>query len=63
MINNKDNLGNELTKEQIEYFKDTKIVDKNNNLLVCYHGSPTPNFKEFDPRNQKSQFGKYKFGD
>lgn len=63
MINNKDSLGNELTKEQIEYFKDTKIVDKDNNLLVVYHGSPTPTFREFDPRNQKSQFGKYKFGD
>lgn len=63
MINNKDNLGNELSQEQIEYFKNTKIVDEKNNLLVCYHGSPNPNFKEFDPRNNKSQFGKYKFGD
>lgn len=63
MINNKDNLGNELSKEQIEYFKDTKIVDKNNNLLVVYHGSPTPTFNEFNPRDAKSQFGKYKFGD
>ena len=63
MINSKDNLGNELSKEQIEYFKNTKIVDKNNNLLVVYHGSPTPNFKEFNPKDNKSQFGKYKFGD
>ncbi len=62
MITNKDSLGNELTKEQIEYFKNTKIVDKNNNLLVVYHGSPTPYFKEFNPRDNKSQFGKYKFG-
>jgi len=63
MINNKDNLGNQLSKEQIEYFKDTKIVDKDNNLLVCYHGSPTPYFNEFNPKDNKSQFGKYKFGD
>lgn len=62
MVNSKDNLGNELTKEQIEYFKNSKIRDDNGNLLVCYHGSPNPDFKEFDPRNQKSQFGKYKFG-
>ncbi len=62
MINNKDNLGNELTKEQMDYFKDTKIVDSNNNLLVCYHGSPNPGFKEFNPKDSKSQFGKYKFG-
>lgn len=63
MIANKDSLGNELTKEQIEYFKNTKIVDKDNNLLVVYHGSPTPYFKEFNPKDSKSQFGKYKFGD
>lgn len=63
MINNKDNLGNELTKEQMDYFKDTKIVDSDNNLLVCYHGSPNPGFKEFNPRDKKSQFGRYKFGD
>ena len=62
MITNKDSLGNELSKEQIEYFKDTKIVDSHNNLLVCYHGSPNPGFKEFNPKDSKSQFGRYKFG-
>lgn len=61
MITNKDSLGNTLTKEQIEYFKNTKVVDKKGNLLVCYHGSPNPGFKEFNPKGSKSQFGKYKF--
>ncbi len=34
-----DSYKNELTKEQIQYFKDTKVLDKNGNLLVTYHGS------------------------
>ena len=63
MINSKDNLGNQLTAKQIEYFKDSKVVDSHNNLLVCYHGSPNAGFREFNPKNNKSQFGKYKFGD
>ncbi len=34
-----DSEGNELSKEQIEYFKDSKVRDKNGNLLVVYHGT------------------------
>ena len=45
----KDSVGNILTKEQIEYFKDSKIRDKSGNLLVCYHGTQNPGFKEFNP--------------
>ena len=63
MIKNTDSLGNTLTQEQIEYFKNSKIVNSNGNLLVCYHGSPNAGFKEFNPKDNKSQFGKYKFGD
>ena len=51
MIKDKDNLGNQLTQEQIEYFKNSKIVDKDGQLIVCYHGSPTPYFKEFNPKD------------
>ncbi len=32
-----DSEGRELTKEQAEYFKDSKARDKNGNLLVVYH--------------------------
>jgi hypothetical protein len=32
-----DSLGNELTKEQAEFFKDSKVRDENGNLLVVYH--------------------------
>ena len=36
----KDSEGKSLTKEQAEYFKDSKVRDENGNLLVVYHGSP-----------------------
>ncbi len=35
----KDSLGNELSKEQAEFFKDSKVRDDNGNLLVVYHGT------------------------
>ena len=34
-----DSDGRQVTKEQQEFFKDTKVVDKNGRLLVMYHGS------------------------
>lgn len=57
----KDSQGNILSQQQIDYFKNSKVRDENGNLLVCYHGTYTPGFKEFNPRQAKSQFGKYKF--
>ena len=39
-----DSEGNELTKAQVKFFKDSKARDKNGRLLVCYHGSSA----EFD---------------
>lgn len=50
-----------LSAEQKEFFKNSKIRDKEGNLLVCYHGTKNPGFKYFDSRNAKSQFGEYKF--
>ena len=41
-----DSSGNELTKEQTEYFKDSKVRDDEGNLFVVYHGS-TNKFTEF----------------
>ena len=35
----KDSLGNELSAEQAEFFKDSKVRDDNGNLLVVYHGT------------------------
>ena len=34
-----DSLGNELTEEQAEFFKDSKVRDAEGNLLVVYHGT------------------------
>ena len=41
-----DNQGRELTKEQQEYFKDSKARDENGNLLRLYHGTAAE-FTEF----------------
>lgn len=35
----KDNEGRELSEQQKEYFKDSKITDENGNLIPLYHGS------------------------
>ena len=42
-----DSQGRELTKEQQEYFKDSKVVDEEGNLRVVYHGS-NEDFTIFD---------------
>ncbi len=35
----KDNQGNNLSPEQAEYFKDSKVRDENGDLLAVYHGT------------------------
>lgn len=35
-----DNHGRKLSKEQQEYFKDSKARDENGNLMTVYHGTP-----------------------
>ena len=44
-----DNQGRELTKEQQEYFKDSKVRDEDGNLLTIYHGTPSGEFNTFKP--------------
>jgi len=41
-----DNQGRQLTKEQQDYFKDSKVRDKDGNLLVLHHGTDA-DFNEF----------------
>lgn len=43
----KDSSGNELTVQQEEYFKDSKIRDEDGNLQVMYHGT-NADFNVFD---------------
>lgn len=49
----KDSKGNTLTEAQAEFFKDSKIRDKNGNLLVVYHGT-SAKFNKFT----RSKMGK-----
>lgn len=42
-----DSEGRQLSAEQREYFKDSKVVDQNGNLKVLYHGTPNGNFTVF----------------
>lgn len=43
-----DSDGKQLTKEQQDYFKDSKMRDENGNLKVMYHGSQDAGFHVFD---------------
>lgn len=43
----RDSNGNGLTKEQVEYFKESKVRDAEDNLLVMYHGTPNAGFTKF----------------
>ena len=43
-----DSDGKQLTKEQSEFFKDSKVRDENGNLKVMYHGSQDAGFHVFD---------------
>lgn len=44
---NFDNEGRTLSKEQQEYFKDSKARDENGNLVKVYHGTNKAGFTEF----------------
>lgn len=46
-FSNRDSNGNGLTREQIEYFKESKVRDAEGNLLVMYHGTPNAGFTKF----------------
>lgn len=49
-----DNQGRKLTKEQQEYFKDSKVRDDEGRLLEVYHGTQTKgiNIFQYDPKRQ-----------
>lgn len=42
-----DSEGRELTESQREYFRNSKAVDENGNLMVMYHGTPQGGFTVF----------------
>lgn len=51
-----DSEGNQLTKAQVEFFKNSKVRDNKGRLLVCYHGG-FRKFNTFDPKAQYSTDG------
>lgn len=55
-----DSEGRELTKEQAEYFKDSKVRDENGNLLVVYHGTGNE-FTVFNNKQKRTR-GRLNFG-
>ena len=59
---NVDTEGNELSDQQQEYFKDSKVRDENGNLMVMYHGTPYGDFTVF--KNELNYFTpNKKYGD
>ena len=56
---NTDNQGRELSKQQQEYFKDSKVRDEEGRLLEVYHGTDTGGFMVFNPKGASG----YRFGD
>lgn len=52
----KDSNGRTLSKQQQEYFKESKIRDSSGNLLVMYHGTDA-SFTVFDPRKFGGKVG------
>ena len=52
IIEQTDSEGNQLSKEQIEFFKNSKVRDSQGRLLVVYHGTKNQ-FSTFNTRNPK----------
>ena len=59
LSNEYDSEGNQLTKEQAEFFKNSKVRDNQGRLLVCYHGTG----EEFDSFSSDFFSGGGLFGD
>ena len=54
-----DSDGKQLSKEQQDYFKDSKMRDDNGNLKVMYHGSQDAGFHVFDPAHSDDETSPY----
>lgn len=49
-----DSVGRQLSEEQQEFFKDSKVRDADGNLKVMYHGTQNAGFTVFDPKKARS---------
>ena len=52
----KDNYGRTLSKEQQEFFKDSKVRDEQGNLLTVYHGTEGGGFTKFEKTDDIGYF-------
>jgi len=55
----RDSEGNTLTKAQQDFFQNSEARDKNGNLLLVYHGSPSTDITVFDRSKGGSHTGDY----
>lgn len=46
-LSDRDSSGIQLSKEQADYFRNSKVRDEKGNLLVMYHGTPNGGFTKF----------------
>ena len=46
-MSTRDSAGRQLTEAHQDYFKDSKVSDKDGNLLVMYHGTPNGGYTRF----------------
>ena len=56
-FSDRDSDGNQLSEEQRDYFKDSKVRDKDGNLLVMYHGTKNGDFTVFDRKKAGKRTG------
>lgn len=57
-----DNTGRELSKEQQEYFKDSKARDDDGSLTTVYHTSPNAGFTKFEGHKGEGYYRFSKYG-
>ncbi|MDD5882843.1 MAG: hypothetical protein PUD70_02030 [Firmicutes bacterium] len=46
-LSDRDSSGTQLSKEQADYFRNSKVRDDQENLLVMYHGTSNGGFTKF----------------
>lgn len=58
----KDSDGNNLTEDQADFFKDSKVRDENGNLLVCYHGRKNIDGLNIFDMSERKGYGRKQVG-
>ena len=56
MYSDRDSDGRQLSKDQIEFYKKSKVRGKDGKLMVLYHGTTSPGFTVFDTDASEGMF-------